>query len=189
MLNGQETRYVAGQWARRIESDRSLVSHEQRISELFLQAYSRKPTSAEMTACVSYLSGKEDDGSLQELVDEHARAVAEVEEIQAAREKLLAPVKARLQVAVDARNEAARKAGADQPVDLKPIARWDFEGDSRDSVGTMHGSIKGAAEIKDGALVLKGGACFTKPVTKSLSEKTLEVLVQLDRADQRGGGR
>ncbi|MFP6904720.1 MAG: DUF1549 domain-containing protein [Verrucomicrobiota bacterium] len=188
MMNGQETRYVAEQWARRIEADRSLVSHEQRITALFLQAYSRKPTSGEMTACISYLSGKEDDGSLQELVAEYARAVAKVDKMKAARESLLAPVKARLQVAVDARNEAARKAGAEKPVDLKPIARWDFEGDSRDSVGTMHGSIEGAAEIKDGALVLKGGACFTKPITKSLSEKTLEVLVQLDRADQRGGG-
>ena len=105
---------------------------------------------------------------------------------RAQRDELLAPVQARLQVEVDRRNAAA--AGEREPVDLKPIGRWDFEGDGDDAIGGLHGELRGKARIEDGALVLNGGCLMTAPLPKELVGKSLEVLVQLDRLDQGGGG-
>ena len=98
-----------------------------------------------------------------------------------------AAVRARLQAAVDKRN-AANKTAAPKAVDLKPVARWDFEGDGKDLLGNMHGTIVGDAAIEGGTLVLRGGMMATAPLRNDLEAKTLEVLVQLDPIGQRAGG-
>jgi len=99
----------------------------------------------------------------------------------------LKPVRKRLQKEVDKRN-ALKEKERPKPADLKPIARWDFEGDARDSIGHLHGELQGKAEIADGALILNGGFLQTAPTQQPLKAKTLEVLVGLDRLDQSGGG-
>lgn len=58
----------------------------------------------------------------------------------------------------------------------------------RDTIGAMHGAIKGGAKVEGGALVLDGGCVLTAPLDRPLGAKTLEVLVQLDTLDQHGGG-
>jgi len=73
-------------------------------------------------------------------------------------------------------------------VRLRPVARWDFETDARDSVGGLRGKLHGDAKIEDDALHLRGGCLITAPLPQTLNEKSLEVLVQLDRLNQRGGG-
>jgi hypothetical protein len=76
-----------------------------------------------------------------------------------------------------------------QPQPPAPIARWTFDVDLKDSIGTLHGEAKGSARIEDGALVLNGKDAYveTVPLTIALAEKTLEVWVRLDTTDQRGG--
>jgi hypothetical protein len=72
----------------------------------------------------------------------------------------------------------------------RPLARWNFDRDVRDSAGTMHGHLKGRATIARGRLILDGKQAYleTDPLPSDLREKTLEAWVALDNLDQRGGG-
>jgi cytochrome c553 len=113
-----------------------------------------------------------------------ARAVAAAEKV-AALEKQIA--------ALDqiARGRFSEKQGA-QIVSAapRPIARWSFNGDARDSEGTLHGELLGGAKIENGRLVLNGNdACFrSAPLPRDIREKTIEAWASLATLDQRGGG-
>jgi len=80
-----------------------------------------------------------------------------------------------------------RPAAGDGP---RPMARWTFEGDARDDVGKMHGTLHGGAIIVNGRLRLdgKGAHLATEPLPRAVREKTLEAWVALPTLDQRGGG-
>ena len=68
------------------------------------------------------------------------------------------------------------------------MARWEFDGDLSDSVGTLHGKSQGAVDIDNGELIVGGeGFVETAPLTQDLAAKTLEAWVQLENLDQRGG--
>ncbi len=85
---------------------------------------------------------------------------------------------------------AARKAEArPRPAPPQPIARWDFDDNLADSIGSLHGTAHGAARLEDGRLVLDGHDSFvaTAPLANDLKEKTLEVWGSLASLDQRGG--
>ncbi len=71
----------------------------------------------------------------------------------------------------------------------RPLARWEFESDLRDSIGMMHGVAFGGARVENGALILDGVGAYVKtaPLEKDVTAKTLEVWVQLDTLVQRGG--
>ncbi len=71
-----------------------------------------------------------------------------------------------------------------------PMARWEFDQNLNDSIGTMHGKVSGNARLENGALVLDGKSSFvsTSPMSRDIQEKTLEAWVQLDGLTQRGGG-
>ncbi|MEO6036540.1 MAG: DUF1553 domain-containing protein, partial [Verrucomicrobiota bacterium] len=73
---------------------------------------------------------------------------------------------------------------------VTPIAAWTFDGDTRDSMGGLHGELQGGAQIKKGRLVLDGKGAFlrTAPLERSLLEKTLEAWVSTSSLEQRGGG-
>jgi hypothetical protein len=71
----------------------------------------------------------------------------------------------------------------------EPLARWDFSYSSQDQVGGLHVELAGSARLEEGALRLAGELPWAKsiPLTQDLKEKTLEVWVQLDNLEQRGG--
>ena len=186
LMNGETVRAAAREWSGRVKRDRSLASDRQRIDAMFLQAYARQPTPEEVHACFAYLKGQVVDET-PALKEERDQAVWELERQKGRREALIAPVLAKLQAEVDERN-ARTLMSEEKPVDLKPIGRWDFDGDARDRVGRMDGTVRGDAEIKDGVLVLRGGCVMTAPLARPLRAKTLEVLVQLDSIEQRAGG-
>ncbi|MFO0937356.1 MAG: DUF1553 domain-containing protein [Gemmataceae bacterium] len=85
---------------------------------------------------------------------------------------------------------ADRASGAKaKPVAPRPISSWDFSQSLRDTVGELHGTAFGQARIVDGALKLDGKSYVqTRPLTKSINEKTFEAWVKLDKLEQRGGG-
>lgn len=186
LMNGDTTRKAAQQWSDRVKGDPGLKTDRERIQSFFMQAYSRPASEEEVAACLNYLSGKASD-ELPRLTKEQESVKKQLSLLRENREREIAPVRARLQAGVDARNEAQKQKG-EVKVDLKPLARWDFDGNGRDAVGGMHGETKGAAKVLDGALFLRGGGLWTKPVTKDLREFTLEVQVQLDNGSQAGGG-
>lgn len=182
LLNGDLTKRNADSWARRIEQDKSLDSPEAKINRLFLQAFSRPPSKDELEACLTFLNPPPETPHLAKLAAESKEADSLLNELQKTRDRLTATTRARL----EAENNA--KQDEEKPLDLKPIAQWDFEQDSKDALGNLHGEIKGRGKLKDGALTLSGGALFTAPIKQTLTEKSFEVLVQLDNPDQRGGG-
>ena len=100
----------------------------------------------------------------------------------------LAEIESRGREAVLARRKQGDKPPmADPP---KPLARWEFDTDLRDSLGEMHGIAKGSARVSGGALVVDGNASWveTKPTKEQLLAKTLEAWVELSDLDQKGGG-
>ncbi|MGE3316461.1 MAG: DUF1553 domain-containing protein [Planctomycetaceae bacterium] len=72
----------------------------------------------------------------------------------------------------------------------KPIARWEFDEDLRDELGTLHGRAFGAAKVHDGRLHLDGKDDFvaTGSIDRDIRAKTLEVWVSLAALEQAGGG-
>ncbi|MFP6858575.1 MAG: DUF1549 domain-containing protein [Roseibacillus sp.] len=186
LMNGETTRRAAQEWSNRVKGKAELKTDKERINDFFMQAYSRPATPAEIQACLAYIMGKVDD-DLPLLIGEQEKMARQLARAREDREQVVAPVRKKLQAQVDRNNVAIAKS-APKVVDLKPISRWDFEGDTRDSIGSLHGEIKGGAKVLDGALVLRGGGMWTKPLQKNLREMTLELLVQLEDAGQQGGG-
>ncbi|MFM2095100.1 MAG: hypothetical protein RIS70_2224 [Planctomycetota bacterium] len=115
---------------------------------------------------------EEQRAMLKNSLADHQRKLAEL--IDPVREKLI----------------AARKAAvADQPpVDLKPYAAWEFNTDLRDTVGGLHLTAHGNAELKDGAVRLKQSYLQSTMLPIDLKAKTLEVWCQVHQLDERGGG-
>jgi hypothetical protein len=74
--------------------------------------------------------------------------------------------------------------------DPKPgqVARWFFERDAKDSIGTLHGSLKGGAVVANGRLELKGEGSRMEagPLPQDITERTLEAWVRLADLAQRG---
>jgi hypothetical protein len=105
-----------------------------------------------------------------------------IEAVTAERDALVAPVKDQLL--------AARKtdAGATVPVNLKPYAAWEFNGNLKDSVNALHLTAHGKPEYKDGMIVLNKSYLQSETLPIDLKAKTLEVWCSVPNPDQRGGG-
>ncbi|MDA1276248.1 MAG: DUF1553 domain-containing protein [Verrucomicrobia bacterium] len=71
-----------------------------------------------------------------------------------------------------------------------PLALWTFDGDARDSVGSLHGTLKGGAVISGGRLRLDGKGDFmeTDVLPVDVGQKSLEVWLSLSGLEQGGGG-
>ncbi|MDZ4686736.1 MAG: DUF1553 domain-containing protein [Planctomycetaceae bacterium] len=70
-----------------------------------------------------------------------------------------------------------------------PLAAWDFTVDLQDKLGGLHGRAQGNARVTPQGLELDGQSFVaTAPLTRTLTEKTLEVRVKLADLDQKGGG-
>ena len=115
----------------------------------------------------------------EEFGSKQAELTSAIDENEKQLADLLTPIRERLL------NE---KSNGESEESLTPIAAWDFEKDLSDSIGTLHGKIKGKAKVADGALVVDGGFLSTPPLDRDLAAKTLVVSVQLDNLKQRGGG-
>ena len=72
----------------------------------------------------------------------------------------------------------------------QPLARWSFDKDARDQLGTLHGELLGGATLRNSRLILDGNDAHlrTRPLGRELREKTLEAWVALANLDQSGGG-
>jgi hypothetical protein len=108
--------------------------------------------------------------SLQSVVESTERRLAEIEQT--------------------ARAVVLKSRDNSDAVTAPPMARWTFDSDARDSVGSLHGELQQGATIREGRLVLNGNGQFlrTAPLSKNLTEKTLEAWILLSSPDQGGGG-
>jgi len=94
----------------------------------------------------------------------------------AAREKVLAQ-----------RGQLSAKKDESLP---RPISRWAFDSDGKDSIGTLHAELKNGARVVGGRLVVDGQKSFaaTLPLARDLTAKTLEAWVAMPTLKQAGGG-
>ena len=85
--------------------------------------------------------------------------------------------------------ERTKVKSGQQPVDLKPYAAWAFDGNLKDSVGTLDLTSHGKVKYQDGMVVLESNAFLqSKMLPIELKAKTLEVWCKVHDLEQNGGG-
>ncbi len=76
-----------------------------------------------------------------------------------------------------------------EPVDLRPVAAWEFDGDLKSSVGSFPLKKHGKAEFRDGMVEIGPNSYLqTSNLPFELRAKSLEAWFLLKNLDQRGGG-
>ena len=99
-------------------------------------------------------------------------------------EAMEAPIRARLL----AEKRKASDADERPPVDLKPYAAWEFNGDLKESIAGLDLEAHGKIRFEDGMVVLDRAYLQSKPLSIELKAKTMEVWIRLYDVKQRGGG-
>lgn len=97
-------------------------------------------------------------------------------------DNLIEPIKTKLLA------ERQSKSGEKPPVDLKPFAAWDFNGDLKESIRSLDLTPHGKIEFKDGAVLLNKAHLQSPGFPVDLKAKSLEVWCQVQNLDQPGGG-
>ncbi len=116
-------------------------------------------------------------------IDERRKGLEELlKTTQADLIKLTMPVKEELLA------ERKKNTGQKKPVDLKPYAAWEFDGDLKGSVGNFPLKAHGKVSFKDGMAVLNRSFLQSSNLPIDLKAKSIEVWCQLPNVDQRGGG-
>jgi hypothetical protein len=105
-----------------------------------------------------------------------------VKTTQAELAALTEPVTARLL------EERKKNVGEKKPVDLKPFAAWEFNGDLKSSVNSLDLEATGKIEFEDGLVVLNKSHLISPKLPIELKAKSLEVWCKLQDLDQNGGG-
>lgn len=175
MLNSPFVMQMAREWAQRWEGDSSQPAD--RIAEMFERAIGRIPTPREVTVLQRYVQSLQNQAEVFER--KHATLAKRVVQIESQLAKIVDPVRDRL--------VQASAADAISSV-VAPVAAWDFDEGLLDSIGELHGTVKGDAKVENGALVLSGGFVATPPIPWAIKTKTFAVRVQLDDLQQQGGG-
>jgi hypothetical protein len=107
---------------------------------------------------------------------------ATIKTTRAELDKLIAPIRARLL-------EAKKKdAAGEEPVDLKPLAAWEFNGDLKDSINSLDLKPNGKIRFQDGMVHLDRSFLLSGGLPVDLRAKTLEVRFKVHNLKQSGGG-
>ncbi len=85
---------------------------------------------------------------------------------------------------------AARKkdTGEKVPIDLKPYAAWEFNGNLKESIGSLHLTAHGDVQFTDGIITLNKAYLLSEKLPTELKARTLEVWCSVPDLNQRGGG-
>ncbi|MFK7822240.1 MAG: DUF1553 domain-containing protein, partial [Planctomycetaceae bacterium] len=154
---------------------------EVRIDFMFRTAFARPATRRDIDRVQQYMRDARQQLTSQR--QQLSRLETQRTALQSQIASMLEPVRARLLA------EANRGNIAPQARTPKPIHRWDFDTNAKDTIGTAHAELRAGAKLEDGALVVRnGGHAVTAPLNRDLREKTLEAWVQLDNLNQRAGG-
>ena len=176
LLNNPFIHGLASSFAQNAEG----ANDPEKIQYLFKAALGREANSEEVLEVGAYLSG----ASQQQ--EEMLRKFQGAEKGLADARKQLAGI---LDPAREKLLKARSKDDGPRPKLPQPEAHWDFKGGLKDRIEGLTAITKGNARIENGALVVKnGGFAMTAPLPFDVREKTLAAWVQLDNANQRGGG-
>ncbi|MDH3585243.1 MAG: DUF1588 domain-containing protein, partial [Phycisphaerae bacterium] len=97
---------------------------------------------------------------------------------------LIKPIKARLL----AERKKQAEDGSRKPVDLKPHAAWEFDGDLTDSISGLDLKAHGKVRYEEGMVVLERAFLQSEALPIELKAKTLELWLKLKDVKQQGGG-
>ena len=155
---------------------------EAMIDWVFRAALNREPTLPEIDSARSFLHTLEQEYRVG--AEKRAGLQKRLTDLEAEREGILEPVRERLFASLRKPDEKAV-----MPVDPGPVSHWNFEQGLNDLVGESSLTLEGSAKVEGGALVLDGsGYAISQVLKQDLSAKTLDVIVELETLDQRGGG-
>ncbi len=166
-------------WSREWAQRSNKIADDQRVKQMFREAFARDATVYEVNQSLTYLT------ALQQENSEQARALTTQEQKLADLNRqitaILDPIRTKLQ--------ADRKLSTAPLNTPEPLAEWTFDKDLSDTKGRMNLELVGTARIKNGALILDGKSMAKSgSLPKKLKAKTLETWVMLDNLTQRGGG-
>lgn len=106
----------------------------------------------------------------------------DLKRVQSGLDALMDPIKTKLLT------DRKGGVGEKKPVDLKPFAAWEFNGDLKESLRSLDLTQHGKIEFKDGMVVLKRAYLLSKGLPIELKAKSLEVWCLVHGLDQNGGG-
>jgi len=125
----------------------------------------------------------------QKIVEQNGQKDARRKELTAAIQKSRGELAALIDPAKKKILEARQKGEAKkEPLDLKPFAAWEFDGNLKDSVGSLDLNSHGKIAYENGMVVLKRAYLLSKKLPVELKAKSLEVWFTIPDLDQRGGG-
>lgn len=203
MWNDPLLQRAARELAEQVGAPTSEPERAAAIQTLYWRCFSRGASAAELAAGLAYLATVEQANQAsqreREALDQERQRVA------TALETLAAPIRQRQQqmTASDALLDGQISDGRGETTELatpatgrvQPRWRWSFaakpgrESEAGTTAGNGTGQLVGSARIEGGALVVDGqGYWQSSSLDQDLREKTLEVWVQLDDLNQRGGG-
>ncbi|MFO1062489.1 MAG: DUF1553 domain-containing protein [Pirellulales bacterium] len=171
---------TAESWATKTSS---ITARKQRIATMIRTAFCRAERPEEVERVIQFQDQLTEEYQRRELLSN--RLSEQIKELRSKQDLLF-------NAARDELNKKLSKQPGNK-YDLKrfqlptPIAAWEFD-DLKDSTGGQTGTLVGQAVLEQGGLKLNGGYFLSAPLTKTLTEKTLEAWVQLDDLKQRGGG-
>ncbi|MCG8650034.1 MAG: DUF1553 domain-containing protein, partial [Pirellulales bacterium] len=181
LMNDPRIAAYASDFANRILTDPQLTTDEERLRQMFAVGFARFPLPSESRRALDFLA---------QTRQTHAKLKKQAQQLRGEVSERRALIAGLLDPARDRLVKQAEDKTKTKPRSLpQPVARWEFDGDLQDAVGSLHGVARAGAATDSGALVADGKShVVTSPLTFSLDEKTLEAWVQLDHLGQRGGG-
>jgi len=114
--------------------------------------------------------------------EQRQRLEVAIKTAQSDLDALIEPVKSKL--LADRKKDTSEK----KPVDLKPFAAWEFNGDLKESIRSLDLTAHGKVEFRDGMVVLEQAFLQSPGLPIELKAKSLEVWCLVHNLDQRGGG-
>jgi hypothetical protein len=114
--------------------------------------------------------------------DQRTKLETAIKTTQVDLEALIEPVKTKLL------NDRKIDGSGMQPVDLKPFAAWEFNGDLKESIRSLDLTPHGKIEFQEGRVVLDQAYLQSQGLPIELKAKSLEVWSLVHNLDQPGGG-
>lgn len=167
-------------FAQRVLRDATAKTDEHRVARFFELGLGRTASQVELAGAIRFMKTASERQANARIIA--ARIQNQAKKTRQEITQMINPIR-------DALLGKWKSDNTKKPEISKPIARWEFEKDLRDSIGNLHGEAVDNAHVRNGGLVLDGRSYVkTALFEKDLNEKTLEVWLTLSNISQRAGG-
>ncbi len=174
LLNDPFIHSIAKDFANRPEAKN--LPDSERIAWYFERALGRMPDQTELASAQSFLAS---------IIDQHQALAKRNHELQGQLEDINSSI--HKVIDVKQTSDFTEIPLLSQP--LAPYAHWTFDKDINDTLSNLSCEPHGNVRIENGALILDGTSYVaSSPLSIEVKERTLQVLLQLDSLQQRGGG-